>query len=63
MQTIRIKAAGTKELLTGAVGMITAAEAVKFTVQNGESAAKDTTLEIGDEHGALAEADILLVAR
>lgn len=50
--------AGIKDLLIGAVGMITEAEAAKAIVQKG-----DDTVEITDENGGLARADIVLVAR
>ncbi|KAH9204991.1 hypothetical protein DL95DRAFT_493850 [Leptodontidium sp. 2 PMI_412] len=52
--------AGIKDLLIGAVGMITEAEAeaAKDIVQKG-----DETVEIIDENGGLARADIVLVAR
>lgn len=50
--------AGIKDLLIGAVGMITEAEAAKEIVQE-----KDNTIEITDEQGGLAKADIVLVAR
>ncbi|KUJ18605.1 NADH-dependent flavin oxidoreductase-like protein [Mollisia scopiformis] len=70
-------AAGVKDLLIGAVGMITEAEAAKAIVENGkalreagsgmgdsegtEGAGK--VIEIEDEQGAKAKADIVLVAR
>ena len=56
-------AAGIKDLLIGAVGMITEAEAAKSIVENGKLAAKADTVEIEDEQGAIAKADIVLVAR
>lgn len=55
--------AGIKNLLIGAVGMITEAEAAKEIVENGKPGAKDSTVEIEDEQGAVAKADIVLVAR
>ncbi|TVY27916.1 putative NADPH dehydrogenase [Lachnellula hyalina] len=55
--------AGIKDLLVGAVGLITEAEAAKEIVQNGKPGSKDPTVEIEDEHGATAKADIVLVAR
>lgn len=54
-------AAGIKDLLIGAVGMITEAEVAKEIVQ--ASAEEEKTLEITDEQGAIAKADIVLVAR
>jgi 2,4-dienoyl-CoA reductase-like NADH-dependent reductase (Old Yellow Enzyme family) len=56
-------AAGIKDLLIGAVGMITEAEAAKSIVENGKVAAKDDTVEIEDEQGAIAKADVVLIAR
>ncbi|KAK0108629.1 hypothetical protein ONS95_003422 [Cadophora gregata] len=50
--------AGIRDLLIGAVGMITEAEAAKKIVQKG-----DDTIEITDENGGLAKADIVLVGR
>ncbi|CZS94904.1 hypothetical protein WAI453_013503 [Rhynchosporium graminicola] len=50
--------AGIKDLLIGAVGMITEAEAAKSIVQK-----VDDTVEITDENGGLAKADIVLIAR
>ncbi|KAH7364827.1 NADH-dependent flavin oxidoreductase-like protein [Rhexocercosporidium sp. MPI-PUGE-AT-0058] len=50
--------AGIKDLLIGAVGMITEAEAAKSIVQNCED-----TIEITDENGKLAKADIVLIGR
>lgn len=55
--------AGIEDLLVGAVGLITEAEAAKEIVQNGKPGSKDTTVEIEDEHGATAKADVVLVAR
>ncbi|TVY14849.1 putative NADPH dehydrogenase C23G7.10c, partial [Lachnellula arida] len=59
--------AGIKDLLVGAVGLITEAEAAKEIVQNGKpgpgAGSKDTTVEIEDKHGAIAKADVVLVAR
>jgi 2,4-dienoyl-CoA reductase-like NADH-dependent reductase (Old Yellow Enzyme family) len=54
---------GIKDLLIGAVGMITEAEAAKAIVENGNAGKKDETVEIEDEQGARAKADIVLVAR
>jgi len=57
---------GIKDLLVGAVGMITEAEAAKEIVENGKELKKekrDETLEIEDEQGKIAKADIVLVAR
>lgn len=56
-------AAGIKDLLIGAVGMITEAEAAKAIVENGKPVSKSDTVEIEDENGAIAKADIVLVAR
>ena len=50
--------AGIKDLLIGAVGMITEAEAAKTIVQS-----NDDTVEITDENGALAKANIVLIGR
>ncbi|KAL2060333.1 hypothetical protein VTL71DRAFT_9728 [Oculimacula yallundae] len=50
--------AGIKDLLIGAVGMITEAEAAKKIVETG-----DNTVEIMDENGAIAKADIVLIGR
>lgn len=55
--------AGIKELLIGAVGMITEAEHAKSIVENGEPVPEADTVEIEDEQGAIAKADIVLVAR
>jgi 2,4-dienoyl-CoA reductase-like NADH-dependent reductase (Old Yellow Enzyme family) len=55
--------AGIKNLLIGAVGMITEAEVAKSIVENGKPVAKDETVEIEDEQGAIAEADIVLIGR
>lgn len=63
--------AGIKNLLIGAVGMITEAEAAKSIVQTElvkagkgeEEVKKDSTVEIEDEQGGIAKADIVLVAR
>jgi len=54
---------GIKDLLIGAVGMITEAEAAKSIVENGTAVAKLDTVEIEDERGQTAKADIVLVAR
>ena len=56
-------AAGIKDLLIGAVGMITEAEAAKNIVENGRPVIKANTVEIEDEQGAIAKADIVLIAR
>ena len=55
--------AGIKDLLIGAVGMITEAEAAKSIVENGNEKNGEKTVEINDEVGAIAKADIVLVAR
>jgi len=54
---------GIKNLLIGAVGMITEAEAAKEIVEAGQPIKKAETVEIEDEQGAVAKADIVLVAR
>ncbi|KAH6675765.1 NADH-dependent flavin oxidoreductase-like protein [Halenospora varia] len=54
---------GIKDLLIGAVGMITEAEAAKEIVQNGKPGNKGDTVEIENEEGAIAKADIVLIAR
>lgn len=63
----RIRAAlhaeGVTDLLIGAVGMITEAEAAKAIVENGIPSPKSNTVEIEDENGGIAKADIVLVAR
>jgi 2,4-dienoyl-CoA reductase-like NADH-dependent reductase (Old Yellow Enzyme family) len=51
---------GIKDLLIGAVGMITEAEAAKEIVEKGKG---DGLVEIEDENGGIAKADIVLVAR
>ncbi|PMD31316.1 NADH-dependent flavin oxidoreductase-like protein [Hyaloscypha variabilis F] len=51
---------GIKNLLIGAVGMITEAEAAKEIVEKGKG---DGLVEIEDENGGIAKADIVLVAR
>jgi 2,4-dienoyl-CoA reductase-like NADH-dependent reductase (Old Yellow Enzyme family) len=51
---------GIKDLLIGAVGMITEAEAAKQIVEKGKG---DGLVEIEDENGGIAKADIVLVAR
>jgi len=56
-------AAGIKDLLIGAVGMITEAEAAKAILENGTITPKDSTVDIEDENGGIAKADIVLVAR
>jgi 2,4-dienoyl-CoA reductase-like NADH-dependent reductase (Old Yellow Enzyme family) len=55
--------AGIKDLLIGAVGMITEAEAAKSIVENGKKEKEDDTVEIEDEQGKVAKADVVLVAR
>jgi 2,4-dienoyl-CoA reductase-like NADH-dependent reductase (Old Yellow Enzyme family) len=52
--------AGVRDLLIGAVGMITEAEAAKEIVEKGKG---DGLVEIEDENGGIAKADIVLVAR
>lgn len=52
--------AGIRDLLIGAVGMITEAEAAKEIVEKGKG---DGLVEIEDENGGIAKADIVLVAR
>lgn len=58
-------AAGIKDLLIGAVGMITEAEVAKEIVQASSPSSQEgeKTLEIADEQGGIAKADIVLVAR
>ncbi|EPE26299.1 FMN-linked oxidoreductase [Glarea lozoyensis ATCC 20868] len=56
-------AEGITNLLIGAVGMITEAEAAKEIVEAGKNVEKADTIEISDEQGAIAKADIVLVAR
>lgn len=56
-------AAGIKDLLIGAVGMITEAEAAKAILESGKPGKKDDTIDITDENGGIAKADIVLVAR
>jgi 2,4-dienoyl-CoA reductase-like NADH-dependent reductase (Old Yellow Enzyme family) len=51
---------GIKDLLIGAVGMITEAEAAKQIVEKGKG---DGLVEIEDENGGIAKADVVLVAR
>jgi 2,4-dienoyl-CoA reductase-like NADH-dependent reductase (Old Yellow Enzyme family) len=51
---------GIKDLLIGAVGMITEAEAAKEIVEKGKG---DGLVEIEDENGGIAKADVVLVAR
>ncbi|TVY37075.1 putative NADPH dehydrogenase, partial [Lachnellula occidentalis] len=55
--------AGIKDLLVGAVGLITEAEAAKEIVENGKPGSKDATVEIENERGETSKADIVLVAR
>ncbi len=52
--------AGIRDLLIGAVGMITEAEAAKEIVEKRKG---DGLVEIEDENGGIAKADIVLVAR
>lgn len=54
--------AGIKELLIGAVGMITEAEAAKSIVQNGQEGPREQ-IEIENERGQTTKADVVLVAR
>lgn len=58
-----LHAAGIKDLLIGAVGMITEAEAAKSIVENSKSVPHAGIVEIEDEQGAIAKADIVLIAR
>jgi 2,4-dienoyl-CoA reductase-like NADH-dependent reductase (Old Yellow Enzyme family) len=51
---------GIKDLLIGAVGMITEAEVAKEIVEIRKG---DGLVEIEDEHGGIAKADVVLVAR
>ncbi|KAG9233654.1 NADH-dependent flavin oxidoreductase-like protein [Amylocarpus encephaloides] len=54
---------GITNLLIGAVGMITEAEVAKELLEAGQPKEKDATVEIEDEQGEIAKADIVLVAR
>ncbi|RDL29922.1 uncharacterized protein BP5553_10549 [Venustampulla echinocandica] len=54
---------GIRDLLIGAVGMITEAEVAKSIVEAGKAVEVDQTIEIIDEQDAVAKADIVLVAR
>ena len=54
--------AGVKDLLIGAVGMITEAEAAR-EILDGKPGLKPDTVEIEDENGAIAQADVVLVGR
>lgn len=54
--------AGIKNLLIGAVGMITEAEAAKSIVQNGKEGPRDQ-IEIESESGQKTKADVVLIAR
>ena len=54
--------AGIKDLLIGAVGMITEAEAAKSIVQNGKEGPRDH-VEIESESGQKTKADVVLVGR
>ena len=56
-------AAGIKNLLIGAVGMITEAEAAKSIVEDRKHTVADDGVEIEDEQGGIAKADIVLIAR
>lgn len=58
-----LHAAGIEDLLIGAVGMITEAEVAKSIVENSKAVNKVGTVEIEDEQGAIAKADIVLIAR
>jgi 2,4-dienoyl-CoA reductase-like NADH-dependent reductase (Old Yellow Enzyme family) len=55
--------AGIKNLLIGAVGMITEAEAARSIVENGKKEKSSDLVEIENESGQKAKADIVLVAR
>jgi 2,4-dienoyl-CoA reductase-like NADH-dependent reductase (Old Yellow Enzyme family) len=55
--------AGIKTLLIGAVGMITEAEVAKALLEKGKPTEDGDTVEIEDEQGAIAKADIVLIAR
>lgn len=55
--------AGIKDLLIGAVGMITEAEVARSILENGKPGQKSDTVEIEDEHGAIAKGDVVLVGR
>lgn len=56
-------AAGIKELLIGAVGMITEAEVARSLVENGKKVERDGLVEIEDEQAGIAKADIVLIGR
>jgi 2,4-dienoyl-CoA reductase-like NADH-dependent reductase (Old Yellow Enzyme family) len=58
-----LHASGIKNLLIGAVGMITEAEAAKEIVENGQNEKSSDLIEIENERGQKAKADIVLVAR
>jgi len=55
-----LAAAGVRDLLIGAVGMITEAEAAREIVEGADA---EEQVEIEDEHGGIAKADVVLVAR
>lgn len=55
--------ADVKGLLIGGVGMITEAEFAKEMLENGKPGKKDDTIEIENEDGATAKADVVLVGR
>jgi 2,4-dienoyl-CoA reductase-like NADH-dependent reductase (Old Yellow Enzyme family) len=58
-----LKAEG-KQLLIGAVGMITNAEMAKSIVEeDGSRVAADGTVEVSEEHGQKTQADLVLIAR
>ncbi|KAH6689165.1 NADH:flavin oxidoreductase/NADH oxidase [Plectosphaerella plurivora] len=52
-----------KQLLIGAVGMISEAEMARSIVQGADGAARPKTVEIDEEHGQKTQADAVLVAR
>jgi 2,4-dienoyl-CoA reductase-like NADH-dependent reductase (Old Yellow Enzyme family) len=54
---------GIKDLLIGAVGMITEAEVARSLVENGTEGSKAGEIEIEDETSRSTKADIVLVAR
>jgi 2,4-dienoyl-CoA reductase-like NADH-dependent reductase (Old Yellow Enzyme family) len=56
-------AAGIKNLLIGAVGMITEAEAAESIVEDGKKVVWDGMVEIEDKQAGIAKADIVLIAR
>ena len=54
---------GITDLLIGAVGMITQAEVAKEIVQIAEQKGADELIEVEDEQGKIAQADVVLIGR